>query len=68
MSRSQVVMAHAFHPRPGEAEASGALSLKPVWFTEKVLGQPGLHRETLSRRRKRKRKRRKRIFFLGLQK
>jgi hypothetical protein len=24
------------------------LSSKPAWSTEKVLGQPGLHRETLS--------------------
>ena len=33
-----------------EAEAGGFLSSKPAWSTEWVPGQPGLHRETLSRK------------------
>jgi hypothetical protein len=31
-----------------EAEAGRSLSWRPAWSTEKVPGQPGLHRETLS--------------------
>jgi hypothetical protein len=31
-----------------EAEAGRSLSLTLAWSTEQVLGQPGLHRETLS--------------------
>jgi hypothetical protein len=33
-----------------EVEAGGPLSLRPAWSTEQVLGQPGPHRETLSRK------------------
>lgn len=29
------------------AEAGGSMSLKPIWSTEEVPGQPGLHRKTL---------------------
>ena len=36
------------NPSTQEAEARGSLSSRPVWPTELVLGQPGLHRETLS--------------------
>jgi hypothetical protein len=38
----------AFDPSTQEAEAGGYLSLGPVWSTEQVIEQPGLHRETLS--------------------
>ena len=30
-----------------EAEAGRSLSLRPIWFTERVPGQPGLPREVL---------------------
>jgi hypothetical protein len=41
-------LAHAFNPSTREAEAGGFLSSRPAWSTKWVLGQPGLHRETLS--------------------
>jgi hypothetical protein len=47
-------VAHAFNPSTREAEAGVFLSLRPVWSTEWVPGHPGLHRETLSRRKKKK--------------
>jgi hypothetical protein len=50
-------VAHAFNPSTWEAEADGFLSSRPAWSTEWVPGQPGLHRETLSRKNKRKKKR-----------
>ena len=50
-TRSGVVV-HAFNPSTREAEAGGFLSSRPVWSTEWVPGQPGLHRETLSRKTK----------------
>jgi hypothetical protein len=50
------VVAHAFNPSTWEAEAGGFLSSKPAWSTERVPGQPGLHRETLSRKTKKKKK------------
>ena len=31
---------------------SGFLSLRPVWATEEVPGQPGIHRETQSQKKK----------------
>jgi hypothetical protein len=43
------VVEHAFNPSTWEAEAGGFLSSRPVWSTEWIPGQPGLHRETLSR-------------------
>jgi hypothetical protein len=46
------VVAHAFNPSTWEAEAGGFLSSRPAWSTEQVPGQPGLHRETLSRKTK----------------
>jgi hypothetical protein len=42
------VVAHTFNPSTWEAEASRSLSLRSTWSTECGLGQPGLHRETLS--------------------
>jgi hypothetical protein len=47
---SRAVVAHAFSPSTLEAEAGGFLSSRPAWSTEWVPGQPGLHRETLSRK------------------
>jgi hypothetical protein len=46
--------AHTFNPSILEAEEGGFLSLRPAWSTEQVLGQPGLHRETLSQKNKNK--------------
>jgi hypothetical protein len=48
------VVAHAFNPSTWEAEAGGFLSSRPAWSTEWVPGQPGLYRETLSRKNKTK--------------
>jgi hypothetical protein len=44
------MVAHAFNPSTWEAEAGGFLSSRPAWTTERVPGQPGLHRETLSQK------------------
>jgi hypothetical protein len=49
-SRDPGVVAHAFNPCTQEAEAGGFLSSRPAWSTKWVPGQPGLHRETLSRK------------------
>jgi hypothetical protein len=46
------VVAHTFNPSTWEAEAGGFLSSRPAWSTKWVPGQPGLHRETLSRKTK----------------
>jgi hypothetical protein len=51
---------HTFNPSTWEAEAGGFLSLRPAWSTQWVLGQPGLHRETLSLK-KNKNKNKKRL-------
>jgi hypothetical protein len=48
------VVAHTFNISTGEAEAGGFLSSRPTWSTESVPGQPGLYRETLSRKKKKK--------------
>jgi hypothetical protein len=64
---SRAVVVHAFNP---STWAGGFLSLKAAWFTERAPGQPGLHRETLSRKNKNnnktkqpKRQQQKRKFF-----
>jgi hypothetical protein len=44
------MVAHAFNPSTWEAEAGGFLSSRPAWSAEWVPGQPGLHRDTLSRK------------------
>jgi hypothetical protein len=44
------VVAHAFNPSTLEAEAGRFLSSRPAWYTKWVPGQPGLYRETLSRK------------------
>jgi hypothetical protein len=46
--------AHAFNPSTREAEAGRFLSSRPAWCTKWVPGQPGQHRETLSRKNKTK--------------
>jgi hypothetical protein len=62
---SQAVVAPAFNPSTWKAEAGGFLSSRPAWSTERVLGQPGLHRETLSRETKnKKQKTKKRISWI----
>jgi hypothetical protein len=53
---SRAVVAHAFDPSTREAEAGGFLNSRPAWSTKWVPGQPGLHRETLSRKKKKKKK------------
>jgi hypothetical protein len=50
------VVAHAFNPSTWEAEAGEFLSSRPAWSTKRIPGQPGLHRETLSRKTKKKKK------------
>jgi hypothetical protein len=50
------VVVHTFNPSTWEAEAGGFLSSRPAWSTMLVPGQPGLHRETLSKKRRRKKK------------
>jgi hypothetical protein len=51
-TRESGVVAHAFSTSTREAEAGGFLSSRPAWSTEWVPGQPGLYRETLSRKTK----------------
>jgi hypothetical protein len=46
----------AFNPSTREAKAGRFLSSRPAWSTEWVPGQPGLYRETLSRKTKNKNK------------
>jgi hypothetical protein len=53
------VVAHAFNPSTREAEAGEFLSSRPAWSTKWVPGQPGLHRETLSRKKNKKMERKK---------
>jgi hypothetical protein len=48
------VVAHAFSPSTREAEAGGFRSSRTVWSTKWVPGQPGLYRETLSRKTNKK--------------
>jgi hypothetical protein len=53
------VVAHDFNPSTQEAEAGRFLSSRPAWSTEWVPGQPGQHRESLSRKTKKKKKKKK---------
>jgi hypothetical protein len=50
------MVAHTFNPSTQEAEAGGFLSSRPAWSKKWVLQQPGLYRETLSRKTKKKKK------------
>jgi hypothetical protein len=54
------VVVHAFNPSTWEAEAGRFLSSRPAWSTKGVPGQPGLHRETLSRKTEKE----KRFIFI----
>jgi hypothetical protein len=47
---------HTFIPSTQEAEAGRFLSSRPASSTKWVLGQPGLYRETLSRKTKKQNK------------
>ena len=53
------MVAQAFNPSTWEAEAGKFLSSRPAWSTESVPRQPGLRRETLSRKTKKKNKKTK---------
>jgi hypothetical protein len=53
------IMAHAFNPSTWEAEADRFLGWRTAWSKESVLGQPGLHRETLSRKPKKEKKKKR---------
>ena len=48
---------HTFNPSTWEAAAGGSPSSSPAYSVEWILGQPGLHRETLSSKRERQTKR-----------
>jgi hypothetical protein len=43
---------HTFNPSTQEAEAGRSLSSRPAWSTKWVPEQPGLYRETMSRKNK----------------
>jgi hypothetical protein len=57
------VVAHTFNPSTREAEAGGFLSSRPAWSTKWVPGQPGLYRETLSRKTKQNKQTNKQIVL-----
>jgi hypothetical protein len=50
------MVAHTFNTSTWETEAGGFLSLRPAGSTERVPGQPGLYRKTLSQKPKMKNK------------
>jgi hypothetical protein len=50
------MVAHTFKTSTQEAKVGGSLSLRPAWSTEKVPGQPGLHRETMCQKKKKQNK------------
>lgn len=43
-----VVAAHTFNLSTRDIEAGKSVNLRPVWSTEQVSGQEGLHQETVS--------------------
>jgi hypothetical protein len=45
---SWATVTHSFNPSIQEAEPGKALSSRPAWSSERILGQPGPHRETPS--------------------
>jgi hypothetical protein len=53
---TRAVVVHTFNSSTWEAEAGRFLSSRPAWSTKWVPGQPGLHRETLSRKTRKKKK------------
>jgi hypothetical protein len=61
-----VAVAQTLNPSTWEAEAGGFLSSRPAWSTERVSGQPGLYRETLSpclEKQKKQNKKKKGLFI-----
>jgi hypothetical protein len=67
------VVIHILNPSTKEVEASGSLSFRPTRSTELVLGQSGLHRETLAgvgvrgetdKQKKKKKKKKKTNYFV----
>jgi hypothetical protein len=48
------VVAHAFNPNTQEAEAGQPVNSRPAGSTERVTGQPGLHKKTLFQKKKQK--------------
>jgi hypothetical protein len=40
----------SFDPSTWEAEADRSMSSRPIWYRDLVTEQPGLHKETLSRK------------------
>ena len=57
------VVAHTFSPSTREAEAGGFLRSRTAWSTKWVPGQPGLYRETLSRKTKQKQKQKQKAII-----
>jgi hypothetical protein len=57
------VVAHAFNPSTREAEAGRFLSSRPAWSTKWVPGQPGPHRETLSRKNQKEKEKKLAVNF-----
>jgi hypothetical protein len=57
---SWAMVVHVFNLSTWETETGGFLSSRPAWSTEWVPGQPGLHREILSKKKKKKKEKRKR--------
>jgi hypothetical protein len=51
-------VAQVFNPSTQESEAGGFLSSRPVWSTERIPGQPGLHKEPCLEKPKRREERR----------
>jgi hypothetical protein len=62
------VVAHTFNPSTWEAEAGRFLSPRPAWFSKWVLGQPGLYRETLSRKNKQNKQTKKNLKYVNFKK
>jgi hypothetical protein len=46
------VVVHAFNLSTGEEESGRSLSSRPAWSKDQILGQLGVHRESLSRKTK----------------
>jgi hypothetical protein len=44
------MVTYTFNTSTQEVEAGECLSSRPTWSTDRVLGQPGVHSETLSKK------------------